>query len=157
MSTITIAPINTEQTFPLPIVWAAWFQKVVKSIKKAELIQVSFQGVLNADLVDQVLLIANQDYEVTAVRVIHLTLGTDSSDVTVTVTRDKDTDAPGAGTDLLQSAISLKATINTVQEGKLTATLTDRKLCSGDRLSVRFAGVLISVSGVNITVVLRAI
>ena len=157
MAHITAAPTITPLVWPLPVSWAVWFQQATDSIRKAELIQVKFQGSLNADLIDQVLLIANRSYELTAIRAIHAALGTDSSDVTVTVTKDTDTDAPGAGTALIQTAFNLKAAINTVQQGTLTATKADRKLVAGDRLSVLFNGTLTNVSGLNVTATLRAI
>ena len=90
--------------------------------------------------------------EVVRIDEVHQTLGTDGGAVTVTVERLQGTEALDAGDDLLATLLSLKATINTVQNGTLTATKENRILNRGDRLALKDAGVLTTVAGVCVTV-----
>ena len=77
--------------------------------------------------------------------------------VTLSVSKDTGTQAPGAGTGLLTAAFDLKAAINTVQAGSLSATEADLILAAGDRLAVVFGGVLTAVAGVVVTVELKVL
>jgi hypothetical protein len=100
-------------------------------------------------------------YEVTAISEIHSAAGTNGSAVSIQVTKDTGTDAPGAGTDLLTNntgaGFDAKGTANTTQAGTLTATIATRRLAAGNRLSVDYAGTLTALAGVIITVVLKRI
>lgn len=112
----------------------------------------------NGNLVDQYFFEADRPYEILAISEVHSVLGTDGSAVSLQVTRDKATDAPGAGTDLLSNntaaGFNLKSTTNTVQVGTFTDTRFNF-LLRGDRLSVDYAGTLTAVAGVTVTVSLR--
>jgi hypothetical protein len=101
--------------------------------------------------------IADGAYKVTAVREVHSTAGSDAGAVSVTVTKDTGTQAPGAGTALLTAALDAKATANTVQSGTLIATAATLTLAAGDRLSVLFAGTLTALAGVVVTVSLKRV
>lgn len=116
---------------------------------------------LNANNVDQAIFTADRAYQVVSVTEIHATLGTDGSAVNVQLTKDTGTNAPGAGTDLLTNntgaGFDLKATINTLQTGALTATLASLQLAAGDRLSLDYAGTITALAGVQVTVYLKPI
>jgi len=115
----------------------------------------------NASLADQVFFIANRAYEVTDIREIHATAGSDGSAVNMQVVKDTSTNAPGAGTDLLtnntNAGFDMKSTANTVQVGTLTSTLASLRLAAGDRLAVDFAGTLTALAGVVVTVSMKEI
>jgi hypothetical protein len=112
----------------------------------------------NGSLADQSFFVANRAYEITAIREVHSTAGSDGGAVSLQVTRDTTTAAPGAGTDSLtnnaNAGFDMKGTANTVQTGTLAATPT---LAAGDRLSVDFAGTLTALAGVTVTVSLKCI
>lgn len=124
-------------------------------------IEATITCLANAACVDQAFFIANRAYQVTAVREIHATAGTDGSAVSLQVVKDTGTDAPGAGTDLLTNnanvGFDLKGTANTVQTGTLTATAASLQLAAGNRLSLDFAGTVTTLAGVVVTVSLKPI
>lgn len=126
-----------------------------------QVIEVSVTCPANGDCVDQAFFIANLAYQVTAVREVHAVAGTNGGAVTLQLTKDTATDAPGAGTDLLtnntNAGFDLKGTANTVQAGTLTATAASLQLAAGDRLSLDFAGTLTTLAGVVVTVSLKRI
>lgn len=101
---------------------------------------------------------ADREYEVLEIRENHRVLGTDASAVTVNVTSETGTTAPGSGTALLtdnsNAGFSVKATINTTQVGTLLTpgAATSRFLLVGDRLSTKVAGVFTAAAGMVITV-----
>ena len=113
---------------------------------------VTFAMNANGDLSDQAFFIANRPMTIVAAKAIHSTLGTNGSAVTFQLTKDTGTDVPGAGTDLLSAAISLKAAINTVQELAFATTPGLLRLAPGDRISIDFAGTLTAVAGLVVTV-----
>jgi len=112
-----------------------------------------------ADHVDRTFFIANRAYQVTAIRYIHATAN--GAAMTVQVTKDVSTDAPGAGTDLLtnntNAGFDCNATANTTQTGTLTGTAASLQLAAGNRLSVDFSTGATSLVGVTITVSLKPI
>jgi hypothetical protein len=114
----------------------------------------------NGDLADQSFFLANRPYIVQSAYEVHSTLGTNGSAVSLQITKDTTTGAPGGGTDLLtnntNAGFNLKAAINTVQTGTLTATAASLRLLPGDRLSVDYAGTLTAVAGVVVVVSLQA-
>lgn len=89
---------------------------------------------------------------VSDIQEVHQTLGTDGGTVTLQIEKLTGTQAPDAGAVVLKTALSLKATINTVQIGVLTATLANRTLDVGDRLCMKDAGTLTSVANVTVLV-----
>lgn len=116
---------------------------------------------LNGDMVDQAFFIADRAYQVTRIDYVHATLATNGSAVNAQITKDTGIDAPGGGANLLtnntNAGFDCKATINTVQNGTLTATAADLLLAAGNRLSIDFAGTVTSLAGVQVTVTLRPI
>lgn len=103
--------------------------------------------------------VANRAYEVVAIScVFAINAGLAAA---VQITKDIATEAPGAGVDLLtnntNTGFDLNATANTVQAGSLTGTGASLQLAAGDRLSIDVSGTATAVTGVAITVTLKAI
>lgn len=88
---------------------------------------------------------------------VHATAGTDGSAVTLQLEKLTGTQAPGGGATMLASALSLKATANTVQTATLTTTLANRSLAKGNRLALLKSGTLTSVANVTVLVELQVI
>jgi len=124
-------------------------------------IEVSFHAQAATAMVDQSFFVANQAYQVTKVKFVHAVAESTAGSLSVQVTKDTSTDAPGAGTDLLtnntNAGFNCKSTANTVQSGTLTATAASLRLAAGDRLSVDFTAAATELVGVTITVTLKRI
>lgn len=124
----------------------------------AQLFEVELLAWLNADCVDRAFFVANRPCQLVAVREIHAVAGNDAGAVSLQVTKDTGTDAPGAGTDLLtnntNAGFDLKGTANTVQVGTLTGTVASLQLATGNRLSGDFAGTVTTLSGLALTATL---
>lgn len=96
---------------------------------------------------------------VTGFTEVHTTAGTDVGTVTIQLEKLTGTTAPGSGTVLLNTALSMKATANTVQTGSLVTSSnpavqnTTTYLAKGDRLALKRAGVFSDVA--NVTVVVK--
>lgn len=90
---------------------------------------------------------------VTEVREVHQTLGTDAGAVNLNIEKLTGTQALDNGVDVLASTIDLKGTINTVVTGTLTTTVADKRLTRGDRLAMNDTGTLTAVA--NVTVVIE--
>jgi len=89
---------------------------------------------------------------ITAFQEVHQTAGSDGGAVTLQLEKLSGTTAPDSGDVVLSTALSLKATANTVQNGVLTLTLAYRSLKAGDRLCLKDVGTLTSVSNVTVKV-----
>ena len=100
---------------------------------------------------------ADRGYKVIEISEVHRTAGTNGGAVTVSVEKCASGTAPDSGIDLLATALSLKATVNTPQFGTLTLTKRDLILKRGDRLILKDSGTLTDVADVNITVILQEI
>lgn len=84
---------------------------------------------------------------------IHQTAGNDVGAVTLDLEKLTGTTAPDSGSVMLTAALSLKATANTLQTGTLTtASLGNRNLALGDRLCLKDAGTLTTLSNVSVLV-----
>lgn len=112
-------------------------------------------------LADQAFFIANKPCRVLAIREVHSAAESSAGTLSVQVTKDSGTDAPGAGDDLLtnnsNAGFDLKATANTVQVGTLTGTEATLELGVGDRLSVDATAAGTEIAGMLITVELALI
>lgn len=90
---------------------------------------------------------------------VHETAGTNGGAVTLQLERLQGTEAPDSGDALLFTAISLKATANTVQIGILKMDRSDGvglvNLSAGNRLALKDAGTLTSVAGLSVAVVIQ--
>lgn len=98
-----------------------------------------------------VIWIADQTCVVSGFQEVHQTAGTNGGAVTLQLEKLTGTEAPDAGTVLLKTALSLKATANTVQEATMVQTLVNT-LKAGDRLCLKDAGTLTSVANVTVVV-----
>ena len=86
---------------------------------------------------------------------VHQTLGTDAGAVTLQIERLQGTEALDAGDAILTTALSLKATINTVQTATMVnapTTRMTRRLSAGDRLAMKDAGTLTTLANVTVTI-----
>jgi hypothetical protein len=89
---------------------------------------------------------------VTGAKLYFSAAGTDAGTVTIDITQDTGTGAPGSGTSILSAPVSLKQTAGTTYSLTLSATAANLILTSGNRLSVKYAGALTSVAGVVVMV-----
>lgn len=122
-----------------------------------QVLEIPIQIPLNSMMVDQFIYVFARNYQVTNVRYTHSTAATDSNPVTVMVTKENATQAPGTGTPILTSTFDAKATASTNQTGGLSATVGDLQVSSGSRLSVKFSGVLTALAGVCLSISLKRI
>lgn len=105
--------------------------------------------------------IAERPYEVLWCMERHETAGTHGSAVTVMLKKVPSGTAPASGIDVLTAGLNLKATANTNQEGAIsqarTSSIYNRRLSTGDALSLVTTGTLTSVAGVTVSVLLRSL
>lgn len=111
----------------------------------------------DTDALDECFFMANRDLEVYDARQLHGVAAGGAS--TAQLVKDASTDAPGAGTDLLQTTWNLNATANTIQgfAPLTTIALKDAILMvDGTRLAIDYADAEQSMLGAAVTVSLRA-
>ena len=105
--------------------------------------------------------IAERSYEVLWCMERHETAGSAGGSVTVMLKKVPSGTAPASGIDVLTAGINLKATANTNQEGTIsqarTSSIYNRRLSTGDALSLVTTGTLTSVAGVTVSVLLRSL
>lgn len=103
----------------------------------------------NADLSTQTFYIANRHgCTITGVQAIWQTPF--AAAVTVDITKDTGTNAPGAGTSILTAAMDGTTAANTVVAPALTATAATLKMAAGDRLAVKYSA---TTTGVGVCIV----
>jgi len=106
-----------------------------------------------------VIFIADRPCTVVGFQEVHQTKGTDVGAVTLQLEKLTGTTVLGSGINLLQTALSLKATINTIQEGVMAITNTggvrDVSLAVGDRLALSDSGTLTALANVTITIFIQ--
>lgn len=129
-----------------------------RAVRKGERVPVSFYMTANAGLATQPFYVADRVMTITDIEYSHSTAGTDAGAVSVSITKDTGTQAPGAGTAVQSAVFDGKGTVNVVQYATLAAVdgagneNTAVVLAAGDRLSVLFAGTLTALAGVVVTV-----
>lgn len=112
-----------------------------------------YLGTVNGDLKTQYFYgPALEPKTVSSVSIAYQAKGTDASAVTIDITKDTSTTAAGGGTSILAAAVSLKGTIDTVNNPALAASAATLALAPGDRLAVKFTGTLTAVAGVVVCV-----
>jgi hypothetical protein len=104
-----------------------------------------------------VFFIANEAYEVVAVRERHATAGSNGGAVTGMLKKVPSGTAAGSGTDMLSAGIDLKATADTNQSGTLSATAANTRLAAGDGLAFVLTGTPTSLAGLCLQVTLKRI
>lgn len=95
----------------------------------------------------------------TVVRAVSMrwsTAATNGGAVTMDVTKDTSTTAPGVGTSVLLAAQSVKGTANTTVFPALAASTATLTMAVGDRLAVKTTGTLTALAGLVITVFFSA-
>ena len=117
-------------------------------------ITVSLPGTLSATATNYgVFFIANRPIEITKIKEVHNTAGSDGSAVTLQIEKLTGTTALDSGSTILNTAFNLKGTANTVVSYQGYKDLTiNRQLVEGDRLALKDAGTLTNVAGVCVTI-----
>ena len=85
----------------------------------------------------------------------HEVAGSDAGAVTVDLEKLSSGTAPASGTTILSTALSLKTTANTPQQGTLKSDISARQLARGDRLALKDSGTLTDVAGLVVSVIIR--
>lgn len=116
-----------------------------------------FQMNANAGIATQCIYQANRDCVVSSVQAYWSTAGTDAGAVTLDVTKDTGTNAPGAGTSVLNATVNLKGAINTVNTPALTATAATLAMAAGDRLAFKLTGTPTALAGLVVVVWLQPV
>lgn len=98
--------------------------------------------------------IADRPYEALIVTERHEVAATDGS---VDVRKAPSGTAPSSGTSILNSAMNLTTIANTNQTATLSGTLSNRRLDKGDSLVLVATGLLTSLQGETVSVLLKAI
>lgn len=98
--------------------------------------------------------LANREHVVVGASVCWGTAGTDPGTVTVDITNDTSTNAPGAGSTILSAVQSLKGAANTPVFLSLTSTAANLNVLAGNRLSVKLNGTLTALANVTVCVYL---
>ena len=117
-------------------------------------ITVNLAGTLSATATNYgVFFIANRSIEITKIKEVHSTAGSDGSAVTLQIEKLTGTTALDSGSTILNTAFDLKGTANTVVAYQGYSGLTiNRQLKEGDRLALKDAGTLTNVAGVCVTI-----
>lgn len=110
---------------------------------------------LNAGMVDQCVFIVPYAMKVVGIQEIHATAGDDAGAVTINLTKDTATTAPGAGTTIMSGTFNAKGTANVLQSATLTGTAADLTLAAGDRIGVNFTGTIATLAGLVITLIVE--
>lgn len=97
--------------------------------------------------------IAAYSERVQQVQEVHAIAGTDGGSVTLQIEKLTATQIPGAGMNLLSTALSLKATANSVQTGIIVPLVATPNLAKGDRLAFKLSGTPTSVQDVVVSIV----
>lgn len=118
--------------------------------------QIEITHYVASSVADEIFFIANKAYEVTAVKEVHVTAGSDGGAVTLNIERLQGTETSGNGDALLSAGINLKGTAATVQSGTLVTTAVV-ELTAGDRLGIDVTGTTTAVAGMVVTVSLKAL
>lgn len=103
-----------------------------------------------ADLSTTPFFLANTDMVITGVYAMYSTAF--ATGVTIDITKDSSTNAPGAGVSILSAAMKGDGTANALLTPALTATTTRLTMAAGDRLSVKYSATTTG-TGVCIVVV----
>ena len=126
----------------------------VASVNLPNEIRAHFQAPTAGGALSQTFFIADDTYEVIAVRAVWATASTSG---TMMLERLQGTEAPDAGDDLLTATVDLASTANTVASPALTATTANLQLAAGDRLGLVLGGTLTNLIGLCVDVILKRI
>lgn len=99
-----------------------------------------------------VVYIANKPCNIISITEVHNVAGTAGGSVTLNVEKLTLTQNLDAGVELLASPFDLKGTANTVQYGSMTTVLSSKQMAKGDRLALKDAGTLTTLSDVCVII-----
>jgi hypothetical protein len=107
---------------------------------------------LAAEIISQIFFIADQSYEVVSVQAVWATL--DATE-TIQIQRCQGVEAAGSGDDLLEAALAVSTTVETVNTPALQSTTpANLILAAGDRLGIEFSAGTDALAGLCVTVFL---
>lgn len=108
----------------------------------------------NADILTQTIYLSNTYQTVTGVQAVWDTRASGAPTITIDVTKDTGTTAPGGGTTILAAAINVAntSTANVVVNPALTATASLLALTPSDRLGFKVTGTTTALAGVVLVI-----
>lgn len=109
---------------------------------------------LTATDISRAVFTADRPYQITSATAVQHNASTSG---TAMIEKLTGTTAPGSGITALQSALSLSAAVNTVQNGTLNATVPTLNLAVGDRIGLKIAGTMTNILGGVVTIGLKPI
>lgn len=109
---------------------------------------------LTEDVIDQFIFISDGDYEIVGIKEVHATAETTAASLDLQVEILSGTEAFTNGDDVLDSAIDLKGTADTVVDGTLTSATT---LAEDDRLAVNISASGTEIAGVILQIVIKSV
>ena len=103
--------------------------------------------------------LANRDYQIVGAQLIMSHAATGAPTITLDITQESSTTAPGSGTSILAAAqnVANTATINSVTSLALSATAANLIVRAGNRLSIKSSGSWTGITGLNVVVWMQAI
>ena len=99
---------------------------------------------------NQVFFIATVPIRIVAMSEIHAV--TSGGALTINLTKDTATNAPGAGLNIQTGSFNINTTANTLQNGILSAVAGRLLFAAGERIGVNYTGAIGTASGIVITV-----
>lgn len=117
-------------------------------------VDIGFNLLANASLVDQTIFTADRDYEIAEVVEVHGTAGTDGGGVTLTIGISRGTTAPGSGTQALTTTFDMKSTAYTPVFLGGTTLLHTRLIPAGARVDLNFNGTTTALANLQLRMAL---
>ena len=108
---------------------------------------------VDTDVLDAWIFIADRSYEIYDGRFLHAVAA--GGTATANIEKARSTTTASGGTAMLNTAINLNATANTIQTTDLVSTLSTRQLSSSERMSIDYANTEASLAGLCFTISLR--
>lgn len=112
-------------------------------------VELSFSFATATQAIDQLVWVAPYPVELVGV---NLNFGTTSSSGTVQLEKCPVGTAPGSGTDLLSSTMSIAGTANTTVAGSVTTTRSDKIFAATDRLAIDFGGTVTNLVNLHVNI-----
>lgn len=103
--------------------------------------------------------LANRDYQIVGAQLVMSHAASGSTTITLDITQESSTTAPGSGTTILAAAQNVNSTaaINTVTNLALSATAASLIVRAGNRLSIKSSGSWSGITGLDVVVWMQAI
>jgi hypothetical protein len=103
--------------------------------------------------------LANRDYQVVGAQLVYSAAAAGAGTITLDVTQETTTGAPGSGTSILAAAQSVNSATaaNTVYNLALSATAANLIVRNGNRLSLKATGTMTGLAGVCLCVYLQSL